>query len=119
MRYLIPFVMLLSGCATFTYEHPGKTQEDFNRDKYDCLQVGTQYAANLGFNGNPMVVSDAAHKCMIQKYGYTVVKTKTRTTPCQLFPSLLLLRYSGLLWPEPDTSLHAQRPVSLRYSGSW
>lgn len=65
-------VVAMTGCAAQqTYYHPGKTQADFDRDKYDCHQSAMQYAANLGFHGNPLIVRDQYHVCMIQKHGYT------------------------------------------------
>ena len=74
MRYLALLAVLLNGCATTNWTHPNKTAQDFERDKYDCQQTATQYAANLGFNGNPLIVSDHYHKCMTQKYGYIPVR---------------------------------------------
>ena len=79
MRYLALLAVLLTGCATTNWTHPNKTAQDFERDKYDCQQTATQYAANLGFNGNPIIVSDQYHKCMVSN-GYIPV----RETPVQV-----------------------------------
>ena len=81
MRYLALLAVLLTGCATTNWTHPNKTAQDFERDKYDCQQTATQYAANLGFNGNPLIVSDHYHKCMTQKYGYIPVRGTPQQAP--------------------------------------
>ncbi|MGE3293851.1 MAG: hypothetical protein AB7O95_20985 [Geminicoccaceae bacterium] len=74
-RRLIPVLaLILSGCATGMWTHPTKDQERFNVDRYECIKDGEQYAANLGFNGNPLIVNDRARECMVVK-GYVWVKT--------------------------------------------
>lgn len=73
MRYLAIIAILMTGCTVTNWAHPNKTEAQFNADKYDCHQTAMQYAANLGFNGNPMIVSDQYHKCMVSN-GYIPVK---------------------------------------------
>ena len=70
-KLIVICAVLLSACAAPTkWMHPEKTQEQFNADSYDCNQVAHQYAANLGFNGNPLIVGEQYKKCMMYKYGY-------------------------------------------------
>lgn len=65
--------VLLAGCATApTYYHAGKSQADFERDKYDCEQDAYQRAANVGAPSNPILVADYMRDCMLRKHGYTV-----------------------------------------------
>lgn len=66
---ILILVGLLYGCAT-TYTHPTKTQEDFTRDKYECEQIATQYAANYGASGNPLIIADETNRCLEQKFGW-------------------------------------------------
>lgn len=61
---------ILSACATTTWEKPGATEADFERDKYECIKDGEQHAANQGFGGNPFIVAQRAKECMRVK-GYT------------------------------------------------
>jgi hypothetical protein len=72
--FIAVLAILLAGCTTTNWAHPNKTEAQFNADKYDCHQTATQYAANLGFNGNPIIVREQYAKCMQDKYGYTPVK---------------------------------------------
>jgi hypothetical protein len=75
-------VAVISGCAAQpTYYHPHKTQADFDRDKYGCHQEAVQYAANLGFHGNPLIVNQQAHECMVQKHGYTTTAPSAPAEP--------------------------------------
>lgn len=73
--HLIPILALMvSGCATGMWTHPTNGQAQFNADAYECQKDGEQYAANLGFNGNPLVVNDRARQCMAVK-GYVWTTT--------------------------------------------
>jgi hypothetical protein len=65
--------VVVAGCAApKTYYHPGKTQVDFDRDSYDCQQDAYRHASDIGAAGNPFIVRDAYHDCMLRKHGYTV-----------------------------------------------
>jgi hypothetical protein len=74
MRYTALLAVLLTGCVATNWTHPSKTEAQFKADAYDCQQIATQYAANLGYHGNPLIVRDAYHECMVGKYGYIPVK---------------------------------------------
>lgn len=58
------------GCAPRVFVHSSKNAQDFERDKYDCQQTATQYTANLGFAGNPLIIADEIEKCLTIKYGW-------------------------------------------------
>ena len=80
---------MLTGCTTtVSWNHPTKDEEQFTQERYDCIKDGEQYAANLGFNGNPMIVANRARECMAVK-GYTFTKApkKTATPALALVPA--------------------------------
>ena len=55
----------LAGCVTpGVWYNANKTQEQAEMDGYQCRADGEQYAANLGFNGNPLIVADRFRDCM-------------------------------------------------------
>lgn len=65
---------ILTSCTTTNlWNHPTNDEAQFTQDRYVCIKDGEQHAANLGFNGNPMIVADRARECM-QIQGYTVTK---------------------------------------------
>ena len=58
-------LLALPACVTpgiWYNEH--KTQQEADMDGYQCRADGEQYAANLGFNGNPLIVIDRFRECM-------------------------------------------------------
>jgi hypothetical protein len=68
-------LVALAGCATaVSWNHPIKDEQQFEQERYDCVKDGEQYAANRGYNGNPMIVDGRAKECMRVK-GYTYTKT--------------------------------------------
>ena len=62
-------ILLLQGCQTI-YTHPSKGPEDFTRDKYECEQIATQFSANYGAQGNPLIINDEIKRCLEQKFGW-------------------------------------------------
>ena len=90
-RTLAALVILamLTGCTTtVSWNHPTKDEEQFTQERYDCIKDGEQLAANLGFNGNSMIVVNRARECMTVK-GYTFTKApkKTATPALALVPA--------------------------------
>lgn len=72
MRYLLLIAALsLSACATGMWFNPNVTNEQAQRDVYECRRDGEQYAANIGASGNPFLVADRYRECMKMK-GYTL-----------------------------------------------
>lgn len=75
MTKQIPLLILvcigLQGCAAQgVWNHPTKVEADFKLDVYKCERDGEEYAANLGFHGNPLIVRDRGRDCM-KAHGYT------------------------------------------------
>lgn len=72
-RLALVAFLAVAGCGSATWQHPTKTQADFQKDAYDCEQVAYQYAANLGprFAGNPLIVVDEKMRCMQLKHGWS------------------------------------------------
>lgn len=74
----VALVLLLSACGTVpTYYKDGTTQEQFNKDLYDCQQAAAQYAANMGAPANPLVIGPEVQECMTRKHGYTIGPKQT------------------------------------------
>ena len=76
MKKLVASILALFfmvGCAT-TFTHPTKTQADFEQDKYECERIAVQYAADMGAEGNPLIISEQMSRCLQLKYGWQVVK---------------------------------------------
>jgi hypothetical protein len=72
MRYLLLIVaLLLSACATGVWVNKGVSNEQAQRDGYECQRDGEQYAANIGANGNPLIAAMRIRDCMKMK-GYTL-----------------------------------------------
>ncbi|TFF59290.1 MULTISPECIES: hypothetical protein [Comamonas] len=70
----------LTGCATnqIMFEKPGATQEQFQRDRMTCRQMGMQSAMANGLAGNMFVevwINDETTKCL-KSIGY-----ETRVVP--------------------------------------
>ena len=62
--------LVLTGCVTTgQWVNASKTIDQYNTDAYQCQQDGELYAANLGFNGNPLVAGDRFRECMLVR-GY-------------------------------------------------
>jgi hypothetical protein len=59
--------ILLAGCTTH-YSKPGATQQDVNRDLYDCKVIAAQmYGPN-----SDIARAMEVYNCMREKYGYEV-----------------------------------------------
>lgn len=70
-RLLLLFIAFaLSSCAPKVYVHPMKGESDFNRDKYDCQQVATQNAYQMGMAGNMFWIADQMQQCLEMKHGW-------------------------------------------------
>ena len=80
---------MLTGCTTtVSWNHPTKDEEQFTQERYDCIKDGEQHAANLGFNGNPMIAGNRARECMLVKgYTFTTAPKKTATPALALVPA--------------------------------
>jgi hypothetical protein len=73
---------MLAGCATAgtSWNHPTKDEQQFEQERYDCVKDGVQHAANLGFNGNRMIIADRKKECMrVKGYTFTMTPKKTAT----------------------------------------
>ena len=71
IKIFILLVLFLTGCAAQgVWNHPTKTEAEFSVDVYECEKDGEQYAANLGFGGNPLIAIDRGRDCM-KAHGYT------------------------------------------------
>ena len=73
MRIILLLLLCFSlcGCATYQYVHyPEKTQEELNRDSYDCQTTASQVAADKSMTGNYFYIPYEYDRCMQQKYGY-------------------------------------------------
>ena len=58
-RALIPFVAcLLSACAPMVWNKPGATQDDFAKDRYECLQQAQQRSAGARISSAGLVAND-------------------------------------------------------------
>ena len=64
-------ILMLAGC-TMTYTKPGLTQEEFNRDRYECQRAADAAAAGAAVGGtsNPFAARERMQQCMESK-GYT------------------------------------------------
>jgi len=68
-------VLSITGCAAQgNWVNQNKTNEQAQVDGYECRRDGEQYAANLGFNGNPLIIADRAAECARVR-GYVWVPT--------------------------------------------
>lgn len=70
---------LLTGCTPKLFVHDNKNAGDFERDKYECQMIATQYTANLGFAGNPLIIADQIERCLTLKYGWRLQSTNSYT----------------------------------------
>ncbi len=73
MLVLVGFCFL-AGCGATRFCHPTKSEMDFNREKYDCIQTETQFTTNLfGPSAtNPLIAigSGGLNNCLQMKYGW-------------------------------------------------
>lgn len=67
--FLVFFLCL--GCAQTKWTKPGATQEDFNREAFDCQKIAEMTAANYGYHGNILIIGGEQKKCLRLKYGWT------------------------------------------------
>lgn len=67
---LLTAIIVVSGCTPRLYVHPTKDARDFNRDKYDCQQVATQNAYQMGMAGNMFWIADQMQQCIEMKHGW-------------------------------------------------
>ncbi len=68
---LAGILFLVGGCVGGTYRHPNKTQQEFEKDKYECMLIAEQSAANWGSRGNIFMISRDMDQCLKLKFGYT------------------------------------------------
>ncbi|WP_334029390.1 hypothetical protein [Alteromonas sp. P256] len=68
--------LALSGCAAKNFVHNYKGQQEFQRDKYNCQAEATQYAANFGAAGNPLIIADQMESCLVNKYGWRLAASE-------------------------------------------
>ena len=70
-RFLLLLTALtLLGCAPKLYVHSTKNAADFDRDKFDCQQVATQNAYQMGMAGNMFWIADQMQQCLEMKHGW-------------------------------------------------
>ena len=72
--FVLPLIVLLSGCAPTRYVHKYKNEIDFEKDKYECKLIAEASAANRGFNNHPFIIADEMKKCMTIKYDWKIVQ---------------------------------------------
>lgn len=81
----------LSSCAAGSYRfiHDTKTQEDYERDKYECGLV-TQAQTNASpYRGNPFIIGPMAaanfRDCMRYRYGWRRIPCQRGELGCELY----------------------------------
>ncbi|MDE9431351.1 hypothetical protein [Xenorhabdus bovienii] len=67
---LMLFALFLSGCAKTILIHDSKSPSDLEKDKYECMNIATQQAANWGAAGNPFIIKNEMMRCLQVKYGW-------------------------------------------------
>ena len=73
---LIFVALFISACASPSprfYKHPTENDQDFERDKYDCMRSAEQQAENLGMEPEVFwmyFVQYEADECLRLKYGW-------------------------------------------------
>jgi hypothetical protein len=81
-------ILTFCSCATYQLYPPDDlTQEEINRQTYDCRQVSTQYSANVGAKGNPFIISDEYTNCLRMKYGWTQLLSQRYASPSRVIPA--------------------------------
>lgn len=61
MKFRVSFVLisfLLSACTPMVWNKPGASQDDFSKDRYECLQQSQQRSAGASINRAGLVASD-------------------------------------------------------------
>jgi hypothetical protein len=66
--------LFLGGCTPTVFVHPTKNAADFERDKYECSLVATQFAANFGASGDPIMILGEMKRCLEFRYGWKPLK---------------------------------------------
>lgn len=74
MYRVLVSALILSGCATGMYVHEGKTDAQFEVDKYECQKVAEQRTANNGVAGNIFLQADYEKECMTIEKGWGYVQ---------------------------------------------
>jgi len=69
-RLAIISTVLIVGCTPKIFIHETKNAQDFERDRYDCQLVATQYTANMGDAGNPIIIRQEIQNCLENKHGW-------------------------------------------------
>lgn len=70
-------VLCAGGCARTLYYHPTpslNTVEQFEKDKYECVQQATAWAHNFGATGNPFIIADQTNACLEKLKGWRKLK---------------------------------------------
>lgn len=70
LAMLFVTTLALSSCGPKLYVHSTKNATDFNRDKFDCQQVATQNAYQMGMAGNPFWIASQTQECLVMKHGW-------------------------------------------------
>jgi hypothetical protein len=63
---VIPLLFALGGCAPTHFYNTSVTQEQYNKDYYEC----TTQAGAESWGGNPLILDEQRAKCMKAR-GYT------------------------------------------------
>ena len=63
-------LFLLGGCAMGKWTHATRTEQDFERDRYECMMIAEQSAANWGSRGNIFMMAQEINRCLKLKFGY-------------------------------------------------
>jgi len=59
-------LFMLAGCVAPLHK-PGADDSEYMANDLDCKLKGAQYAASMGFGGNPFITSDFWKRCMRSK----------------------------------------------------
>lgn len=62
-------LFMLIGCGG-KYCHSYKNSSDFEKDKYDCENVGYEKAHHFGASGNVFIILDELQRCLELKHGW-------------------------------------------------
>lgn len=93
MKYIMIIVIAatLAGCAVaqYRFEHPTKTQADYDHDKYECGLVVQASSDRSPYRGNPMIIGPQAASefadCMKYRYGWNKVSCSRSEPGCGLY----------------------------------
>ena len=66
MKYILIAItaLTISACAAPMHK-AGATDQDAMRDNTECELQGYQYAAGLGFGGNPLIAGEYRQRCLM------------------------------------------------------